>query len=176
MRFSVRLMVVVRWDGASERFATVQQAHVSRLRSTKLFVNRSRKSGREVVSMMQTAESRHGNDLRARRGVLRSFSVRRRLLVQPEVGSVLVVIADVFVHPPSQMALIQDDHMVEQIAAASAYESLGHAVLPGLWKLVRLGSMPKLLIVSTTSVLKLAPQSKIRYFGAISYGNASRNC
>ena len=32
----------------------------------------------------------------------------------------------------------------------------------GLWKLIRLGSMPKFLIISTTSSSKFAPRSKIR--------------
>src|ERR1035437_1307781 len=45
----------------------------------------------------------------------------------------------------------------------------------GLRKLVFFGSMPKLLIVLTTSPLKFIARSKIRYLDCMSYGNASRS-
>jgi len=40
----------------------------------------------------------------------------------------------------------------------------------GLLKLVRFDVMSKLLTISTTSLLKFAPRSKIRYFGVKSDG------
>ncbi len=80
--------------------------------------------------MMQATEPRHGNDPRIRGHVRYSFSLRWRLLTQPEMGSVLVVIADVLIHQPLPMASVQYDHMIEQIAAAVADEALGHTVLP----------------------------------------------
>src|ERR1035437_6307001 len=45
----------------------------------------------------------------------------------------------------------------------------------GLRKLVFFGSMPKLLIVLTTSPLKFIARPKIRYLDCMSYGNASRS-
>ena len=43
---------------------------------------------------------------------------------------VLVVMADVLVHKSLQMPLIEDDHMVKQIAVAVANPTLGDDVLP----------------------------------------------
>ena len=43
---------------------------------------------------------------------------------------VLVVIADVFVHEALQMALMENNHMIEQVATTGADPALGHAVLP----------------------------------------------
>ena len=46
------------------------------------------------------------------------------------MSAVVVVVTDVLVHEPLQMALVEHDHMIEQIAAAVADEALGNAVLP----------------------------------------------
>ena len=62
------------------------------------------------------------------------FSTCRSLLRQPEVGSVIVVVTKVFDHEPFQMAFVQHNHMVEQIAAAVAHEALCNAVLPGAFE------------------------------------------
>ena len=43
---------------------------------------------------------------------------------------VLVVIAEVFVHEALQMALMENNHMIEQVATTGADPALGHAVLP----------------------------------------------
>ena len=87
-------------------------------------------SSREVITMVQAAEARHGDNLRTRSRIFCEFSICRRLLAQPKVSSVLVIIADVFVHQPFQMALIEHDYMVEQVAAATADEALGDSILP----------------------------------------------
>ena len=39
-----------------------------------------------------------------------------------------------------------------------------------------MGSMPSALTNATTAGLKMESRSKMRYFGAVSYGNASRSC
>ena len=44
--------------------------------------------------------------------------------------SILVVVTDVLIHQAFQMPLIEDDHMVKQIAAAVADPPLGNTVLP----------------------------------------------
>jgi hypothetical protein len=44
--------------------------------------------------------------------------------------AVLVVVADVLIHEAFQMQFIENDHMVEQIAAAVADPALSHAILP----------------------------------------------
>lgn len=79
--------------------------------------------------MMQTAESRHGDDLGAPDRPLHSRSPHRGLLVQPEMRSVAVVITDVLVDEAFQMAFVQNDHVIEQIATASANSRLSNAVL-----------------------------------------------
>ena len=80
--------------------------------------------------MMQAAETRHGNDFRTHGTFHRCIATRRSLLPQPEMRPVVVVVADVLGHEPFQMAFIEHDHMVEQIAAAVADEALSDAVLP----------------------------------------------
>ena len=42
-----------------------------------------------------------------------------------------MIVVDIFPHETYQMALIQDDDVVEEIATAGADPPLGHAVLPG---------------------------------------------
>jgi hypothetical protein len=80
---------------------------------------------------MEAAEPWHGNDLRTHRRDRRCFVTRRSLFPQPEMRSVVVVIANVFGHEPFQVAFIEHDYMIEQIAPARADESFGHAILPG---------------------------------------------
>lgn len=82
-------------------------------------------SSREVIAMMQATQSRHGHNFCVGWSCQRCcISTSRRLLAQPEMSAVLVVIADVLAHQVFQMALVEDDHMVEQIAAATTDESL----------------------------------------------------
>jgi hypothetical protein len=45
------------------------------------------------------------------------------------MSPVIVVIVDVLVHQALQVAFIENDHMIEQVAATRAYESISHAVL-----------------------------------------------
>jgi hypothetical protein len=94
-------------------------------------VSRSAISRGEVVSAMQTAEPRYGNDLRIRCRSRCYVPSCRSLFAQAEMCPVIVVIADVFGHEPFQVAFIQDDYVVEQVAAAVADEAFGDAVLPG---------------------------------------------
>lgn len=58
-------------------------------------------------------------------------SARRHLFGQAEMHTVVVLITRLLLHAPFQVAFVEDDHMVEQIAAAVADEALGHTVLPG---------------------------------------------
>src|SRR5208337_151372 len=47
------------------------------------------------------------------------------------MGSVVLVVIDVLIHQALQMAIIENDHMVEQIPAAVADPSFGNTILPG---------------------------------------------
>ena len=80
--------------------------------------------------MMQAAEPGHHDDFAPGLRATHRYATGRRFLRQREMRPVLVVVADVLVHQAFQMAFIQNDHMVEQIAAAVANPALGNAVLP----------------------------------------------
>ncbi len=80
--------------------------------------------------MMQAAESWRRDDFGSDRSAFCPFSACRSLLFQPEMRSVIEIIADVLGHEAFQMTLIQDDHMVEQIATAVANEAFRNTVLP----------------------------------------------
>ena len=84
--------------------------------------------------MMQATKPWRRHNLAACVMTLRHFSARRSLLAQTKVGSVLVVVTDVLIHEALQMPLIENDHVVEQIAAAVTNPALGDAVLPGATK------------------------------------------
>ena len=57
--------------------------------------------------------------------------MRGRLLTQSEMCPVFVVIAQVFIHEPFQMPLVEHDDMVEQVPPTTLDESLCDSVLPG---------------------------------------------
>ena len=79
--------------------------------------------------MVQSTESRQRDDLvRASRHRRRNSTVGR-IFLQSEMGPVFVVIADVFSQQSSQMSLVQNDHVVEQIPTHTPNPALGDAVL-----------------------------------------------
>jgi len=81
--------------------------------------------------MMQAAEPRHGDNLALVAGCSRSRNAPGwRCLRQGEVGSVFVVVPNVFTHQAHQVAFIEHDHMVEQIAAATPDPALCYPILP----------------------------------------------
>src|ERR1035438_7906497 len=61
----------------------------------------------------------------------RACPASRRLLVQPEVRSVVVIVGNVLGEESLQMPLIQRDHVVEQVAAAASDPTFGDPILPG---------------------------------------------
>src|ERR1019366_5404923 len=85
-------------------------------------------SSSPVIAVMQPAHA-----LLANHGTLfpRACPTSRRLLVQSEVGSVVVIIGNVLGEEALQMSLIQRDHVVEQVAAATSDPTLGDPILPG---------------------------------------------
>src|ERR1017187_4652652 len=89
---------------------------------------RTADSSSPVIAVMQAA-----HPLLANHGALfqRACPTSRRLLVQPEVGSVVVIIGNVLGEESLQMTLIQRDYVVEQVAAAASDPTLGDAILPG---------------------------------------------
>src|SRR5450756_1061000 len=108
---------------------------------------RNRLNGRTLLSLVQTNESLRTADSSspviavmqpahaplANHGTLfqRVCPASRRLLVQPQVRSVVVIIGNVLGDESLQMALIQRDYVVEQVAAAASDPTLGDPILPG---------------------------------------------
>src|ERR1035438_875760 len=85
-------------------------------------------SSSPVIAVMQPAHALLANHCTV---FQRACPASRRLLVQPEVGSVVVIIGNVLGEESLQMALIQRDHVVEQVAAATSDPTLGDPILPG---------------------------------------------
>jgi len=85
-------------------------------------------SGCQIVAMMQAAEPGHRYNSVINTGILDCFTTGGRSLRQRKMSSVLVVVPDVLVHQAFQMAFVHNNYIVEQIPAAVADPSLGHAV------------------------------------------------
>ena len=88
-------------------------------------------SGCSFVSVIEAVQSRKSDD---RTVACRLGPVIGRLFPEAEVGSVFLVIADVLRQQAFQMALVQGDDMVQQIAPATLHPAFGCAVLPGTFK------------------------------------------
>jgi hypothetical protein len=80
--------------------------------------------------MMQTAELGHRYNPVAATEIHHCLTTGRGSLRQRKMCSVFVIVTDVISHQAFQMPLIENNHMVEQIAAAIANPTLGNTVLP----------------------------------------------
>src|ERR1017187_5226599 len=89
---------------------------------------RTADSSSPVVAVMQPAHALLANHCTL---FQRAYPASRRLLLHPEVGSVVVIIGNVLREESLQMALIQRDYVVEQVAAAASDPTLGDPILPG---------------------------------------------
>src|ERR1035438_1928442 len=89
---------------------------------------RTADSSSPVIAVMQPAHAPLANHCAL---FQRACPASRRLLVQPEVGSVVVIIGNVLGEESFQMSLIQRDHVVEQVAAAASDPTFGDPILPG---------------------------------------------
>src|ERR1035438_7446786 len=89
---------------------------------------RTADSSRPVIAVMQPAHALPANHCALSQ---RACPASRRLLVQPQVRSVVVIIGNVLGEESLQMTLIQRDYVVEQVAAAASDPTLGDTILPG---------------------------------------------
>src|ERR1022692_4055693 len=89
---------------------------------------RTADSSSPVIAVMQPAHALLANHCTL---FQRAYPASRRLLVQPEVGSVVVIVGNVLGDESLQMALMQRDYVVEQVATAASDPTLGDAILPG---------------------------------------------
>ena len=90
---------------------------------------RSGSSGSTIVAMMQATQPRHRCHTVTGATSSPRFATRGRSLFQRKMCAILVIVADVFVHQAFQMALIENDHVVEQVSAGS-YPAFRNTVLP----------------------------------------------
>ena len=79
---------------------------------------------------MKPADSGHSKDLGVRRRP-RLNSSMLRCIPKTSVDAIAVVVADVFPEQPSEMVLVENDDMVEQLSPNSSCPSFGKTILPG---------------------------------------------
>src|SRR5205814_8828317 len=80
--------------------------------------------------MVQPAESRQGLNLACTRTADFCRPTCWRVLREPKMRPVLVIVVQVRRRQPFEMPLIQDDHMVQQVASATSHPALSDTVLP----------------------------------------------
>ena len=67
--------------------------------------------------MLQTARSRKGDHTSTRRRLWRDSSGFRRIFLEAQMTTVLVIVADEFTHHALQLSLIEDDELAQQLTA-----------------------------------------------------------
>ena len=82
------------------------------------------------VSMVQATESRSRSNHACALWADSNRPTRWRILREPQMRAVLVVVAHVLSHKSSQVSLIEDDHVIEQISSATSHRALRNPVLP----------------------------------------------
>ena len=87
--------------------------------------------GRPIITVVQPTQSIMGNH--ATRGYVAS-SAPWRSLAQPEVPAVFLMVGDVLGEQPSQVPLVESNHMVQQLAAAAPGPTFGDTILPGTFE------------------------------------------
>ncbi len=84
----------------------------------------------DCITMVQPTESRQGlNPAFTRRADFRRPTCWRALR-ESKMSPVLVIVVQVRRHQPFEMALIQDNHVVKQVASATSHPALSNTVLP----------------------------------------------
>src|SRR6516164_6231983 len=82
------------------------------------------------ITMVQPAESRKGLNLAFTRSANFCSTTCWRVLRESKMRPVRMVIEQVGRHESFEMPLIEDDHVVQQVASATSYPALGNTVLP----------------------------------------------
>ncbi len=80
--------------------------------------------------MVQSAEASRGTNRTADWRRNRFWAPYRRVFPEPQMRPVLVLVVDVLSHQPFQMALIEDDHVIQQVTSATPDPALRDTVLP----------------------------------------------
>ncbi len=85
---------------------------------------------RPLISMVESTEAGQGNQLSCSAFSSLHQAPVRCVFAQSIVGSVFVVIVDVFPDQSSQVSLTKNNHMIQQVSATALHPSFGHPVLP----------------------------------------------
>ncbi len=116
--------------------------------------------------MVESADLGQGNDT-AVLGRLDGAG-RGRILVEREVRPRAVIVAEVAVQPPTEVSLVEDDHVVEKLTADGADHALGEGVLPrGAWCRNNLGDAhafhpsPEFAAVDTVSIAEQVARRRV---------------
>ena len=80
--------------------------------------------------MVQPAESRKGLNLAFRFRENFCSTTCGRVLREPKMSAVMVIVEEVRGHQPIEMPLIQDDHVIQLVASAASHPTLSNTVLP----------------------------------------------
>ena len=108
------------------------------------------------ITMVQATESRKGLNLPFTRRANFCRPTCWRVLRESKMRTVLVIVEEVGRHQAFEMPLIQDNHVVQQVASATSHPVFCH----GQPKAVRVGSLPMSLTAETTSAPSFASRSK----------------
>jgi hypothetical protein len=128
----------------------------------------ARASGCEapVVPVAKPSKARSSDDLGGWMRLRLHGSHRGRILLQGQARSVVEAIRGDASERALEVFFVEDDDVVEEIAACGADEALSDSVLQGLRAVICLGSMRMWWIVEMTSLPYLASPSRIRQRGA----------
>jgi hypothetical protein len=98
----------------------------------KLRLNEENSSGSllPIVSMMQAAAAREGNQTRGLMRLGRNRSPRRCVFLQRVVDSVRVIIRDVILDQTAQMNVVEDNQVIEKLSATASDPAFRHSILP----------------------------------------------
>ena len=80
--------------------------------------------------MVQTAEPWHRNHPAIWARISNGLASSRCLFLQPEMRSVIMVVANVLVHETLEMPLVEDNHVIQQVSPTVADEAFCYSVLP----------------------------------------------
>ncbi len=86
---------------------------------------------------------------------MRDRSQARCVLVQPQVATVLVIVADVSSHEPDEMTCAENHDVLKELATAAADPPLRSSVLP--WAVLPLLSVGEMTL-RLYAALKLQPK------------------
>ena len=131
---------------------------------------------RYCVTMVQPTEPWQGLNLAFSSRADRYWPTCRRILLETQVRSILMVVAHVFCHESLQMPFVEDDHVFEQISSATPNPTLGDTVLPRTAKGSACWVASHFLHRRHHIATKFRVVIEQQELCAGTYGHASRNC